>query len=78
MPDCGGSPAGDSPLVTPTAIVLASGGSAVNVVLLVSAIVPVVIAVLVVRVAWTWARSHDEGSQPTFAELLRTAFWLDR
>jgi hypothetical protein len=59
------------------AIVLASS-SAVNVVVLASAIVPVVIAVLVIRVAWIWARSHDEGWRLTFSELLRKAFWLDR
>jgi hypothetical protein len=52
--------------------------SAVNVVVLASAIVPVVIAILVIRVAWIWARSHDEGWRLTFSELLRKAFWLDR
>jgi len=53
-----------------------AGSSAVNIVVLASAIVPVFVAILVIRVAWVWAQSHDESRQPSFGELLRRAFWL--
>jgi hypothetical protein len=62
---------------TPVSVV-ADGTSAINAVVLASAIVPVVVAVVVMRVAWVWARSHDEGRETTFSQVLRTALWLGR
>jgi hypothetical protein len=59
-------------------VVLAGGTEAVNAVLLASAVVPPIVAVLVARVAWIWAKTEDEGGRVAFRELLRKAFWLDR
>jgi NaMN:DMB phosphoribosyltransferase len=59
-------------------VVLAGGTEAVNAVLLASAIVPPIVAVLVARVAWIWAKTEDEGEGIAFRDLLRKALWLDR
>jgi hypothetical protein len=59
-------------------MVLAGGTEAVNAVLLASAVVPPLVAVLVARVAWIWAKSDDEGKSVAFRDLLRKALWLDR
>ena len=59
-------------------MVSAGGTGAVNAVLLASAIVPPVVAVLVARVAWIWAKSDDEGEAVVLRDLLRKALWLDR
>jgi hypothetical protein len=59
-------------------VVLASGTGAINAVLLASAVVPPLVAVLVARVAWIWAKSDDEGETLVFRDLLRRALWLER
>ena len=59
-------------------MVLAGGTEAVNAVLLASAVFPPLVAVLVARVAWIWAKSEDEGKAVEFRDLLRRALWLDR
>jgi hypothetical protein len=59
-------------------MIVAGGTEAVNAVLLASAVVPPLVAVLVARVAWVWAKSEDEGEGARFGDLLRKALWLDR
>jgi hypothetical protein len=59
-------------------VVLAGGTEAVNAVLFASAVVPPLVAVLVARAAWIWAKSEDEGKSVAFRDLLRRALWLDR
>jgi hypothetical protein len=59
-------------------VVLAGGTEAVNAVLLASAVIPPLVAVVVARVAWIWAKSDDEGERVAFRDLLRKALWLDR
>jgi hypothetical protein len=59
-------------------MIAAGGTEAVNAVLLASAVVPPLVAVLVARVAWIWAKSEDEGEGVRFGDLLRKALWLDR
>jgi hypothetical protein len=59
-------------------VVLNGGTEAVNAVLLASAVIPLLVAVLVARVAWIWAKTEDEGDGVAFGDLLRRALWLDR
>jgi NaMN:DMB phosphoribosyltransferase len=59
-------------------VLLAGGTEAVNAVLVASAVVPPIIAVLVARVAWIWAKTEDEGEGVAFRDVLRKALWLDR
>jgi hypothetical protein len=59
-------------------VVLAGGTEAVNAVLLASAVVPPIVAVLVARVAWIWAKTEDDGEGVAFRDLLRKALWLDK
>lgn len=59
------------------ALVIAGGTEAVNDVLLVSAVVPPIVVIFLCRVAWLWAKSHDEETEPVaLGELIRRAFWL--
>jgi len=64
-------------LATIPLVVIAGGTEAIDAVLLASAIVPPLVAVLVARVAWIWAKSDDQGEAVAFRDLLRRAFWLD-
>lgn len=59
-------------------MLVAGGTGAVNAVLLASAVIPPIVAVLVARIAWIWAKSSDEGGPIVFRDLLRRALWLDR
>jgi hypothetical protein len=57
--------------------VIVAGTGAVNGVLLASAVVPPIVVIFVCRVAWMWAKSHDEEQrQVAIGELLRRALWL--
>ena len=60
-----------------SALVAAGGTGAVNGVLLASAVVPPIVAIFVCRVAWMWAKSHDEEpGHASLGELIRRALWL--
>jgi hypothetical protein len=59
-------------------VILAGGTEAVSAILLASAVVPPLVAVLVPRVAWIWAKSEDAGEGVRLGDLLRKALWLDR
>jgi hypothetical protein len=55
---------------------LVGGTGAVNDILLASAVVPPIIAIIVCRIAWVWAKTSEED-RPSLGELVRRAFWLD-
>jgi hypothetical protein len=48
----------------------------VNLVVLASAIVPPIIAIIVCRVLWIWSKSQDRSESVGFSGLLRRALWL--
>jgi hypothetical protein len=39
--------------------------------------VPPLVVLVVCRLAWVWAKSHDRGDEAGFGALLRRALWLD-
>ena len=57
---------------------IAGGTGAVNAVLLASAVVPPLVVLVVFRVGWVWAKSHDEGEPVDLRRTLRRALWLER
>jgi hypothetical protein len=59
-------------------MVIGGGAGAVDAVLLASAVIPPLVVLVVVRVAWIWAKSQDEGAPVVFRDVLRRALWLDR
>jgi hypothetical protein len=56
---------------------VAAGTGAVDAVLLASAVVPPIVVIALCRIAWVWAKSHDEEPDGVpINEILRRAFWL--
>ena len=47
-----------------------------NLVVLASAVVPPIVVLIVSRVAWVWAKSHDGSERVGPAVILRRALWL--
>jgi hypothetical protein len=58
------------------ALLAFNGTSAVNLVVLASAVVPPIIAIIVCRVAWIWAKNNEDFDSSGFTGVLRRAFWL--
>jgi hypothetical protein len=58
------------------ALLALNGSSAVNLVVLASAVVPPIIAIIVCRVAWIWAKNTEDLDNRGFTGLLRAAFGL--
>jgi len=58
------------------ALLALNGNSAVNLVVLASAVVPPIIAIIVCRVAWIWAKNSEDLDNRGFTGLLRGAFGL--
>jgi hypothetical protein len=53
-----------------------NGNSAVGLIVLASAVIPPIVAIVVCRIAWVWAKSNDGVERVDFAVLLRRALWL--